>query len=208
MARFFPSPVKFLAAAMAVAISACATTPVATITPEAVLEGIAGDYDNAAQWAQLEPGFKTGPLAPVAVRFVPVRADAVGPLALYEEWRNAETAAPLRQRLWVLHAAGPGVRVERFRFDRPDQVLGAGADAFLTLRKADLAPLGDGCDLTAASADSINWDARTAPAGCKRPGATMPMHTRITKMPTGVLYAEDSAEDARVVLMPFDLRKR
>lgn len=208
MARRFLSLWKLVAVALAMAVSACATTPVVSITPQAVLDGVAGEYDNAAQWAQLEPSFRAAPLAPVAVRFVPVRADAVGPFALYEEWRNAETAAPLRQRLWILRSDGPAVRIERFRFERPDQVLGAGADAFLTLRKTDLAPLGDGCDLKATSADAAHWDARTDPGGCKRPGATTPLQTRITTMPTGVLYAEDGAEDAGAVLTPFDLRRR
>lgn len=194
--------------AFALAVSACATTRTGPSDAEAMAASLAGVYDNAVQWSQLPDSFRASAgLRAVEVRFVTVRPTQLKRVGVYEEWRSAEAGRPiLNQRLWLFQPEGQAVRADRFEFTQPNRFIGAGADAFLSLTEADLTPLGPGCALRATLPQAQSWDASTTPRACRAQGSE-PIETRVTKVPTGLLYAQSQSDsDARAT--PYDLRRR
>jgi hypothetical protein len=195
---------------MGLVLAGCASAPGGRADPAVIVDGLVGGYDNAAQWAQMGETFRASAgISPVSVRFVRAKAPTIGPAVIYEEWRSSDAQArPLRQRIWVLRPDAASVRAERFNLTQPARFFGAGGDAFLALTRADLAPMGVGCALTMALSDRQNWNAETRPGACRPEGQT-PVNTRITRMPTGVLYAETrGGDDPATVAAPFDLRRK
>jgi hypothetical protein len=198
-----------LLAIAAAALAACASGPSGRPDPIAITQALAGGYDNSAQWAQMGEAFRASAgVSPVTVRFVLAKAPDLGPAVLYEEWRAADgDKRALRQRVWILRPDGNGVRADRFTLETPDRLLGAGGDAFLSLERSDLKPMGLGCTLSLTLTARDHWNAQTRPGACRPEGAE-PVNTRITHMPTGVLYAETrGGDDPGAVSTPFDLRR-
>jgi hypothetical protein len=196
-------------AALGIGLSGCASSAGGRADPTAIAQAMAGPYDNSAQWAQMGESFRASAgVSPVTVRFVFAKAPALGPAVIYEEWRAHDgDTRPLRQRVWIFRSDGAGVRVDRFGLSQPAQFVGAGGDAFFSITRDDLTPMGLGCGLALTITTPPYWTGQTRPKAC-RPDGEEPVNTRITSMPTGVLYAETRGDiDPDTVSTPFDLRR-
>ncbi len=213
-----------LTAALLLAIAACATAPAADDLA-AYPAALVGTYDNAAQYAQAPADLKRREGADrsedwidqQSVTFATVPAPAFGPHVVYAEWRGADGAVS-RQRLWAFRRDGAGVRLDVYSMrDRARLSGGADASAFTTLTASDVDGHGPACGLAVTSNGRSAWNAQTDPETChitSQGGRDVAIDTRVTVMPTGVLYQEAGRlEDGAYAFRmpggaPYDFRRR
>ena len=122
---------------------------------------LAGDWDNAAQYAAAPAPLKVPPsvqgdwLDAQHARFVPIDAPAVGPQVLYLEWRSGGPEGAIsRQRIWSFRADAEGrMRMDFYAFVDGKAWAGRAAEAgaFAALKPTDLRGYGEACALRFAA---------------------------------------------------------
>jgi len=118
---------------------------------------LAGDWDNAAQYAAADAALKVRPSAQGEwldaqhARFARVDAPAIGAQVLYLEWRSGGSDGAIsRQRIWSFrHDGAGGVRMDFYAFIDGSPWVGRAAEpgAFAALKPTDLRRYGDACAL-------------------------------------------------------------
>ncbi|MDX2234935.1 MAG: CpcT/CpeT family chromophore lyase [Hyphomonadaceae bacterium] len=179
---------------------------------------IAGRYDNSVQYAGAPADMKDAPGDPEddwldaqAVTFTPVEARALGPAAVYAEWKSLEGAVT-RQRLWLFRSDAGGVRLDIVDLATPERFAGAGPAAFTTLSRDDVTTPDPACALSVTASGRGAWNAQTDPDTCRRGDVSVDI--RITVMPTGVLYQEQGRRPDGTYAFrtpspaPYDFRRR
>jgi hypothetical protein len=126
-------------------------------TPQRIVDGLAGTWDNRAQYDAAPATLKVPPsvdgdwLDRQHARFVRVDAPAIGDAVLYLEWRSGGPDGPVsRQRIWSFRADADGTpRMDFYAFvdgapwvDKADD-----PDAFRSLDTAALRGYGPQCAL-------------------------------------------------------------
>lgn len=214
---------RLIPAALLLALAACASMP-AGDDLAAYPAALVGAYDNAAQYAQAPDDLKRPPVADGAydwidrqdVTFSSVAVPALGPVVLYAEWRGADGAVS-RQRLWAFRRDGAGVRIDLYSLKDRARLAGADTAVLASLTADDVSGYGPACALAVTSSGRGAWNAQTNTETChvtSQGAREMTIDTRVTVMPTGVLYQEAGrTEDGDYVFRlpggaPYDFRRR
>lgn len=183
---------RLVLSVLAVSLAACAIPRMPTDPRDALLSGLAGDWDNRAQFAAAPDALKMPPsvdgewLDLQHATFTRVDAPAIGDHVLYLEWRKGGPEGEIsRQRIWSFRSdPTDGLRMDFYAFIDGKPYTGKSNEdgAFATLTsdtlrgygpacalRFDLSPAGfegaisvQECTITAASGRRMGINARVA----------------------------------------------
>jgi hypothetical protein len=216
---------------LALALCACAAPGVRPGTDDplpGMLAALSGEWTNARQFAAAPEALKKAPaighpydwIDLQHARFWTVEAPAIGAHVVYLEWRRGDaTGALSRQRIWSFRRDAEGrIRMDFFTLKDPSRFAGKAEEpgAFRTLTMDDLIGYGEACGAFVTPRGAGAFDALIEPEVCRivsQSGRKMGIASRITLMPTGLLYEEAGvADDLSYVFKvpggpPYDFRR-
>jgi hypothetical protein len=159
-----------------VLLAGCASTPRASDDLAATADALVGRYSNAAQYEGAPEDFRKPPIATGAYDWIDRETLTVGyttPTPLPTVTLAVHFEQSQRRELWTFRDSANGIVLDIRRQSGNTSE-----------------PSPPGCTLAVSARGKGAWDARTDPETCKlaTPTGVAAVDTRVTVMPTGVLY--------------------